>query len=146
MIDLSKPDLWWTAGPWAVLWPEVGLLSYADVVELLRGAEPGLWREVVSWPHEEVEQDGFVVPLFAPEPERAGWRRRRWWGRRASWEVGRDYDYEAVFMAPGAVERWRELTGRDDVPYTLFQPVLLGLDLANDGGVCEPLLWEGDQA
>lgn len=55
--------------------------TYAEVLVMLMDAAPGSWRELVSLPHEEVEHDGHVVPAFTwVDPERAGWRRRRWWG------------------------------------------------------------------
>jgi hypothetical protein len=116
------------------LWP-----TFAEVEELLWGSAPGSWREVVTLPHEEVsyiELMGVPVPSFLPteaQLERAAWRRRKWWG--------------PVSPTPfhlAAARTWRH-------PITSYWEARWSsegglLDLANDGGVVEPLGWVGDQA
>lgn len=59
----------------------VSVTTYRDVVRLLERHEDGAWKDVAAWPHEVVEHEGFEVPLWAPDPERAAWRQRKWWGR-----------------------------------------------------------------
>lgn len=58
-------------------WPEVIRLRHVSVVwtgeEVLDGYAD-VFRAMV-------DDAGVVVPLFAPDPERVVWRRRKWWGR-----------------------------------------------------------------
>lgn len=71
-ISHPHPDAW--------LWMTRRVVGFADVVERLRRDQPGTWREVVSLRHEEVDRDGWTVPLFDVETARSSWRRRKWWG------------------------------------------------------------------
>jgi hypothetical protein len=58
------------------------LVTYADVLEMIAPSVAGAW---IAMPRrldcEAVEWAGHTVPLWAPDPERAAWRRRKWWGR-----------------------------------------------------------------
>lgn len=77
MRELGPVDPNATAGTW----PEVIRLEHSEVlVEPASpwGVEP-TYTQVVAWTLGEGL--GVLVPVFAGDPERAVWRRRRWWGR-----------------------------------------------------------------
>lgn len=67
---------------------ELGVFEVPELVLRDANASDGRWSLLVKLPHEQVDvrlNDGrwLTVPLFAPDPERAAWRRRKWWGSRS---------------------------------------------------------------
>lgn len=74
---------------WPLHWPALGYWTFPVTELVLRDANgrDGEWPAAITLPYivAEVDHDGrtVVVPCWAPDPERAAWRRRPWWGSRS---------------------------------------------------------------